>query len=68
MEAIALSAIDRKESRGTHFRDDYPDKSAEGATYNHTIKRAADGHMELSREPLPPMTDEMKQIIEEMKS
>jgi succinate dehydrogenase / fumarate reductase flavoprotein subunit len=67
-EAIALSAIDRKESRGAHFRDDYPEKTAEGGTYNHTIKRAADGSMQLEREPLPPMTAEMKQIIEEMKS
>ena len=29
--------------------------------------RAPDGSMQLTREPLPPMTEEMKQIIEEMK-
>jgi succinate dehydrogenase / fumarate reductase flavoprotein subunit len=67
-EAIALSAIDRKESRGAHFRDDYPDKVAAEGTYNHTIQQGADGGMQLSRQPLPPMTDEMKQIVEEMKS
>jgi succinate dehydrogenase / fumarate reductase flavoprotein subunit len=66
-EAVAISAIARQESRGAHFRDDYPDKSAEGATFNHVIKRLPDGNMSLRREPLPPMTEEMKQIIEEMK-
>jgi len=67
-EAIALSAHDRKESRGAHFREDYPEKSASEGTYNHTIRRGANGEMELDRAPLHPMTDEMKQIIEEMKS
>ena len=67
-EAVALSAIDRKESRGAHFRDDYPEKVASEGTYNHTVRRAEDGSMQLAREPLPPMTEEMKQIVEEMKS
>jgi len=66
-EAITISALARKESRGAHFRDDFPEKSAEAATFNHVIKREADGSMALRREPLPPMTDEMRQIIEEMK-
>ena len=66
-EAIALSAIERKESRGAHFRDDYPDKSEEAAKFNLVIRKAPDGSMQLKREPLPPMTADMKQIIEEMK-
>jgi succinate dehydrogenase / fumarate reductase, flavoprotein subunit len=66
-EAITISAIERKESRGAHFRDDYPEKSEEAAKFNLVIRRAPDGSMGLKREPLPPMTAEMKQIIEEMK-
>ena len=67
-EAIARSAIERKESRGGHFRDDYPDKAAEFATFNHTIKRASDGSMELGRAALPEMPAELTQVIEEQKT
>jgi succinate dehydrogenase / fumarate reductase flavoprotein subunit len=66
-EAIALAAIDRKESRGAHFREDYPEKSAEAAKFNLTIRRGQDGSMTLKHEPVVPLTDEQKQIIEEMK-
>jgi succinate dehydrogenase / fumarate reductase flavoprotein subunit len=66
-EAVAKCAVERRESRGAHFRDDYPEKSAEAAKFNHVVKGAPDGSMQLTRVPLVPMTDEMKQIIEEMK-
>jgi succinate dehydrogenase / fumarate reductase flavoprotein subunit len=66
-EAIAISALERKESRGGHFRDDYPNKDEEASKFNLVIRRTSDGSMALTREPLTPMTDEMKQIIEENK-
>jgi len=65
-EAITRSALSRKESRGGHFREDFPDKSAEDAKVNTVIKKAADGSMELRREPIPALPDELKQVIEEM--
>ena len=34
-EAITLSALDRKESRGGHFREDFPDKDAAGGEDQH---------------------------------
>jgi len=65
--AIALAALERRESRGGHFRDDYPDKSAEFGGFNIVLKKAGDGSMEVARRPLQPLPTELKQIIEEMK-
>jgi succinate dehydrogenase / fumarate reductase flavoprotein subunit len=66
-EAIARCALERKESRGGHFRDDYPEKDPAYATFNNVVRRGRDGAMELSREPIPPLPAELAAIIEEMK-
>ena len=66
-EAITRSALDRKESRGGHFREDFPNKDAAAAKYNNVILKGADGSMQLRREPIPEMPAELKQVIEEMK-
>ena len=66
-EAVTRAAIERKESRGAQFRDDYPQKDDAYGTFNLIIRKAADGSMMLTREPIPPMPDELTQIIEEMK-
>jgi succinate dehydrogenase flavoprotein subunit len=66
-EAITRSALDRKESRGGHFREDFPKKDPEAQKYNTVVVKAADGSMKLRREPIPPLPAELHQVIEEMK-
>jgi succinate dehydrogenase / fumarate reductase flavoprotein subunit len=66
-EAIARSAIDRKESRGGHFREDFPEKDPAAAKFNIVVRKGADGAMQLAREPIPPLRPELAQIIEEQK-
>jgi succinate dehydrogenase / fumarate reductase, flavoprotein subunit len=59
--------VERKESRGAHFRDDFPSKDESYGACNIVVRRRPDGSMEIRREPLPAMTAEQKSIIEEMK-
>ena len=66
-EAITRGALERKESRGAQFRDDYPDKDEQFAKVNTMISKAADGSMQVRLEPLPEIPEYLKQIIEEMK-
>ncbi|HEX6807314.1 MAG TPA: fumarate reductase/succinate dehydrogenase flavoprotein subunit [Gemmatimonadaceae bacterium] len=65
-EAITRSALERRESRGGHFRDDYPSKDASYSTFNIVIRKANDGSMQLTREPIAPMPDELRAVIAEM--
>ena len=66
-EAIARSAVERRESRGAQFREDYPDKDPEHAKFNIVVRKTADGAMHLERRPIPPMPDELRDVITEMK-
>jgi succinate dehydrogenase / fumarate reductase flavoprotein subunit len=64
-EAITRSAIERKESRGGHFRDDFPNRDAAHGKVNIILCKDSDGSMRMRREPIPEMPEHLKQVIEE---
>ncbi|NJN43058.1 MAG: FAD-binding protein, partial [Flammeovirgaceae bacterium] len=66
-KAIAISAKERKESRGGHFREDFQDKSSEFSKVNVTLKKDTNGKMIVSQVPKQKVRDDLQQLIEEMK-
>jgi succinate dehydrogenase / fumarate reductase flavoprotein subunit len=64
-EAITLAALERKESRGAQFREDYPDKDERFAKVNTIASKAPNSSMQIRLEPVPEMPEYLKQIIEE---
>jgi succinate dehydrogenase / fumarate reductase flavoprotein subunit len=66
-EAITRAALERKESRGAHFREDCPEKDPEYAKFNIVIRQGVDSEMQVARQPISEVPAELKQVIEEMK-
>jgi succinate dehydrogenase / fumarate reductase flavoprotein subunit len=66
-EIVARAALERKESRGGHFRDDFPEKDPNYGKFNIVIRKETGGEMQVTREPIPEMRSDLKQIIEENK-
>jgi len=64
-EAITRAALERKESRGAQFREDYPHKDEKFSKVNTMISKANDGSMRIRLEPLPEMPDYLKRVVEE---
>ena len=64
-EAITRSALERRESRGGHFREDYPNKDKAFGEFNIIARRGPGGEMKVVRQNIPPLPAELKQIIEE---
>jgi succinate dehydrogenase / fumarate reductase flavoprotein subunit len=64
-EAITRCGLARKESRGGHFRDDFPSKVERFGKVNLVVRKGPDGRMQLEEVPIPEMPAELKQIIQE---
>ncbi|MGB7946262.1 MAG: fumarate reductase/succinate dehydrogenase flavoprotein subunit [Candidatus Binatia bacterium] len=65
-EAATVAAIERKESRGGHTRDDYPNTDPKFAKVNVVIRNTSEG-LSVAQEPLPEIPAELKKLIEEQK-
>jgi succinate dehydrogenase / fumarate reductase flavoprotein subunit len=64
-EATTRAALERKESRGAQARSDYPDKEAAFGKFNFVSRRGPDGSMQVRREPVVPVREDLAGVIEE---
>jgi succinate dehydrogenase / fumarate reductase, flavoprotein subunit len=66
-EMVTRAALQRKESRGAHFRDDFPTKDERFGNSNIAVRKGRTGEMQFAWEPIPTMREDLKQVIQEMK-
>src|SRR5256712_391443 len=66
-EAITRAALERKESRGAQFREDYPGKEKRFSKVNTIVSKSANGAMAVRLEQLPELPEYLKQVIQENK-
>jgi succinate dehydrogenase / fumarate reductase flavoprotein subunit len=63
-ECIARAALERKESRGGHTRDDYPLPDPGWGAQNLVLTLNGEGRIDLEHQPLPVMPDELQSFFD----
>ncbi|HUY32383.1 MAG TPA: fumarate reductase/succinate dehydrogenase flavoprotein subunit [Pirellulales bacterium] len=61
-EAVVRAALERKESRGAHTREDFPNADAQWGKLNLLVRQTA-GRIEVRHEPLAEMPPELSAVI-----
>ena len=64
-ECIAKAALERKESRGGHTRDDYPGPDPYWGKLNLILTMDDEGGVDLKQQPLPQMPDELAEFFDQ---
>jgi len=62
-EAIFRSAIERRESRGAHWRLDFPDQDPAWGARNIIVRRG-DAGMQVDTRPVPPLPAELARLMQ----
>ena len=62
-EALLLSALERKESRGAHARSDFPKTDDQLARVNFVVDRTSNG-MRVSAQPIPPLPEHLAAALQ----
>jgi len=62
-EAVARAAIERKESRGGHARDDYQKADPAFGKVNMVVRKRGEA-LSVTQEPIPQMPAELKALLE----
>jgi succinate dehydrogenase / fumarate reductase flavoprotein subunit len=62
---VAKGALERKESRGGHTRDDYPKADPELGKVNYVQRLGSGGAFGIAAEPIPAMPPELQKLLEE---
>ncbi|HLX89115.1 MAG TPA: fumarate reductase/succinate dehydrogenase flavoprotein subunit [Acidimicrobiales bacterium] len=62
---VTRGALERRESRGGHTRDDYPTADPELGKVNFVQREGTDGSLSIAPEPIPAMPPELQALLQE---